>query len=221
MIFEDLGIIDYKEAWDYQLEIFNNTITHKKENLPTKNYVLICEHPHVITMGRNADDKNLLYDVNFLDTKSVKVYNIDRGGDITYHGYGQLVIYPIFDLESLHIGLKQYVYNLEEIVIQLLSSYGIQSQRLEKAPGVWISDKQGLNPDKKICAIGIRSSRYVTMHGLALNVLTDLSYFSLINPCGFVDKSVTSMQQELGRELILNDVKERISNLFVKIFLNV
>lgn len=221
MNFEDLGIIDYKKAWDYQLEIFNKTLKQKFDSEKTSNIVLFCEHPHVITLGRNAQANNLLFSENFLHQQNVSLYNIDRGGDITYHGYGQQVVYPILDLESLGIGIKQYVYNLEEVVIQLADQYGIHAQRLDGAPGVWIvPENQESGQVRKLCAIGIRSSRFVTMHGIALNVNTDLSYFSLINPCGFTDKGVTSFEKELGQKIDMEEVKKRFSNLFVKIFLN-
>lgn len=151
--------------------------------------------------------------------RGVELFQIDRGGDVTYHGYGQLVGYPIFDLESLHIGLRQYIFNLEEVIIELLKTYFIVAGRMQSAAGVWL-DFDDEAKARKICAIGVRSSRFVTMHGFALNVNTDLSYFSLINPCGFIDKGVTSMAKELGREIDMAEVKERIKDILEKMFLS-
>lgn len=219
MKFEDLGIINYKEAWDYQLSLFEKAIQQKKDNGFVENKILLCEHPHVITLGKNTESGNLLYNENFLKDKGVSIYQIDRGGDITYHGYGQLVVYPILDLESLNMGLKEYIFKLEEVVIQLLADYGIQAARAQAAPGVWIGDWNKAKESRKICAIGVKSSRYVTMHGLALNVSTDLSYFSLINPCGFIDRGVTSMMLETEKSISLEEVKSRFKDIFENIFL--
>ncbi len=162
-------------------------------------------------------DENLLFQESFLKEKGVSLFQIDRGGDITYHGPGQLVGYPIFDLESYNIGLRQYIFNLEEIIIRLLSSYNIQSERLNGAAGVWINTTIPSHT-RKIAAIGVRSSRFVTMHGFALNINTDLSYFSLINPCGFIDKGVTSMEKELGYKVDMEEVKDKMRRLFEEIF---
>lgn len=219
MIFEDLETIDYKVAWDYQLRLFNDAIEQKKNNQAVTNRVLFCEHPHVITLGKNAAIQNLLYNEDYLKHRGVSVYHIDRGGDITYHGLGQFVVYPILDLESLNIGLKEYIFRLEEVIIQLLNSYNVEASRMKTAPGVWIGDWDMISECRKICAIGVKSSRYVTMHGLALNISTDLSFFSLINPCGFVDRGVTSLEQETGKKITLNDVKTRFKDIFEKIFL--
>lgn len=219
MIYEDLATIEYGRAWEYQEQLFSNTINQKINDLPTDNTLLFCEHPHTITIGKHGKAENLLFNEQYLKEKGVSLFQIDRGGDITYHGPGQLVGYPIFDLESYGIGLKKYIFNIEEIIIRFLNSYNIQSGRLEGAAGVWI-DETDARRARKIAAIGVRSSRYVTMHGFALNVNTDLSYFSLINPCGFVDKGVTSMKQELGRKVDMEEVKVGMRRLFEEIFVS-
>ena len=168
----------------------------------------MCEHPHVYTLGRSGKEGNMLLSEEQLQKIGATLYHIDRGGDITYHGPGQLVCYPILNLEEFSLGLKEYVHLLEEAVIRVCASYGITAGRLEKATGVWL---EGDTPRaRKICAIGVRSSHFVTMHGLALNVNTDLRYFSYINPCGFIDKGVTSLQQELKREVPMEEVKQRL-----------
>ncbi|MDD3430820.1 MAG: lipoyl(octanoyl) transferase LipB [Bacteroidales bacterium] len=187
------GRIPYSEAWQKQTELFQSRITAKQQG---KNFLpdmlISCEHNPVYTLGKNGLSNNLLIGSIELEQKGVEFFKIDRGGDITYHGPGQLVVYPIVDLEHFGIGLKEYINSLEEAVIVFLKDRGIQAGRLKGATGVWLQ-----NPDRKICAIGVRCSRYITMHGLALNINTDLSYFRLINPCGFVDKGVTSLQQEM------------------------
>lgn len=218
MIYEDLKTIEYGKAWEYQQDLFAKNISLKNSVLPTTNYLLFCEHPHTITIGRNGKKENLLYQEHFLNERGVTLFQIDRGGDVTYHGFGQLVAYPIFDLETYQIGLRQYIFNIEEIIIRLLQSYNIQSERLDGAAGVWI-DTATPSLTRKIAAIGVRSSRFITMHGLALNVNTDLSYFSLINPCGFIDKGVTSMQKELGHSVDVEEVKQRMKALFEEVFI--
>ena len=169
---------------------------------------MLCEHPHVYTLGRSGKEANMLLDEEQLERIGATYYHIDRGGDITYHGPGQLVCYPILYLEDFHLGLKAYVHVLEEAVIRVCASYGVAAGRVDGATGVWL---EGDTPRaRKVCAIGVRSSHFVTMHGLALNVNTDLRYFSYIHPCGFVDKGVTSLQKELGREVPMGEVKERL-----------
>lgn len=217
MIIEDLKTIEYGRAWQYQQELFAHAIDLKNNNLETSSHLLLCEHPHVITIGKNGKEGNLLFGEAYLKEKGVSLFQIDRGGDITYHGYGQLVVYPIFDLETFGIGLRQYIHNVEQIIIRLLASYHIVAERLQGAAGVWI-DTATPGCTRKIAAIGVRSSRFVTMHGLALNVNTDLNYFSLINPCGFIDKGVTSMQKELGCQVDMDEVKQRITALFQEVF---
>lgn len=218
MIYEDLKTIEYGDAWDYQQQLFAEALNCKDKGIQTKNHLLFCEHPHTITIGKHGKQENLLFQESYLKEKGVSLFQIDRGGDITYHGPGQLVGYPIFDLESYDIGLRQYIFNVEEIIIRLLQSYNIQSERLDGAAGVWI-DTTIPSETRKIAAIGVRSSRFVTMHGFALNVNTDLSFFSLINPCGFVDKGVTSMEKELGYRIDMEEVKEKTKNLFEEIFI--
>lgn len=217
MIYKDLGNIEYGHAWEYQQELFTESLNRKDNRTQTENYLLFCEHPHVITIGKHGKHENLLYQERFLKEKGVSLFQIDRGGDITYHGPGQLVGYPIFDLEMYNIGLRQYIFNMEEVIIRFLASYNIQSERLQGAAGVWI-DTTIPAKTRKIAAIGVRSSRYVTMHGFALNINTDLSFFSLINPCGFVDKGVTSMEKELGHKVDMDEVKSKVRELFEEIF---
>lgn len=217
MIYEDLKVVPYKDAWEYQHQLFNAALNCKAEQKATENHLLFCEHQHVITIGKHGKHENLLFQESFLNDKGVELFRIERGGDVTYHGPGQLVGYPIFDLESYHIGLRQYIHNMEEIIIRLLSSYAIRAERLDGAAGVWI-DTEIPNRTRKIAAIGVRSSRFVTMHGFALNVNTDLSYFSLINPCGFVDKGVTSMEKELGHRIDMDEVKIKMKTLFEEVF---
>ena len=183
--------------------------------LPTQHFI-VCEHPHVYTLGKNGTENNLLINDEFLKKINASFYRIERGGDITYHGPGQLVGYPILDLERHDLSLKKYVFFLEEAIIQVLSNYGLDTSRMAGATGVWV-DAAGKNP-RKICAIGVRASRGVTMHGFALNVNTDLSYFSHINPCGFVDKGVTSMAKELQKSVDISEIKQKVFAEFGKFF---
>ena len=207
---EDWGVIDYAEAWKRQEELFDALVAAKQEGHPYVNRIVLCEHPHVYTLGRSGKLQNMLLSEAQLQRIGATLFHIDRGGDITYHGPGQLVCYPILNLEEFGLGLKEYVHLLEEAVIRVCASYGIEAGRVEKATGVWL-DGQGARA-RKICAIGVRSSHYVTMHGLALNVQTDLRYFSYINPCGFVDKGVTSLQQELGHPVSMDEVKSQLAD---------
>ena len=200
--------IPYAEAWQRQTEWFDELVAAKLEGRDYVNRVIFCEHPHVYTLGRSGKDTNMLLSEEQLHRLGATLYHIDRGGDITYHGPGQQVCYPIINLEDFGLGLKEYVHVLEEAVIRLCAAYGIQAGRVDKATGVWLDGDTARA--RKICAIGVRSSHYVTMHGLALNVNTDLRYFSYINPCGFVDKGVTSLQKELGREVPLAEVRQRL-----------
>lgn len=204
--FLDFGIAEYKETWDRQEKMLEDTIAIKlkHDSLPedqkpvTPNWLIFVEHPHVYTLGKSGDEKNLLLNYIQLQAKDATFFKTDRGGDITYHGPGQIVGYPIFDLENFGIGLRQYIYNIEEAIIRAVAEYGIKGERDPKATGVWID--VGKATARKICAIGVKSSRFVTMHGFALNVNTDLEYFKHINPCGFTDKAVTSLQKELGEK---------------------
>ncbi len=212
--YKDLGIIDYKEAWDYQEELFDEIVKNKKypkdnKDTDTPNYLLFCEHPHVYTLGKSGEQNNLLINDEFLKKINATYYKINRGGDITYHGPGQIVGYPIIDLESFNLTVKKYIYQLEEAIISLLKEYDIKGSRYQGGTGVWLDiDKPG--QARKICAIGVRASKFVTMHGFAFNVNTDLNYFNYINPCGFTDKGITSMQKELGQELDIEEVKRKL-----------
>ena len=198
LIFENLGIRDYKETWDYQEELFNKVLEEKSKDVQDIDHHLIfCQHPHVYTLGKSGDEQNLLLNYIQLQAKHAAFYKINRGGDITYHGPEQLVGYPILSLSHLKIGLKEYINKLEDVIIKSVAHWGIKGERLEDATGVWIDVKSKKNT-RKICAIGVRTSHWVTMHGFALNVNTDLSYFGHINPCGFIDKSVTSIEKEIG-----------------------
>lgn len=204
----DWSLISYSESWSRQTEWFDALVHAKLNGEPYENHIILCEHLHVYTLGRSGKENNMLLGEEQLKAIGATLYHIDRGGDITYHGPGQLVCYPILNLEEFGLGLKEYVHLLEEAVIHVCASYGIEAGRLEKATGVWL---EGNTPRaRKICAIGVRSSHYVTMHGLALNVNTDLRYFSYIHPCGFIDKGVTSLHKELGREVPMEEVKERL-----------
>lgn len=214
MNYIDWGIIPYAEAWDQQETIFNHIIETKKMEQATLELerVILCEHPHVYTLGKSGHVNNLLINEDFLTKINATFFKIDRGGDITYHGPGQLVGYPILDLDNHKVSLKEYIHIIEEAIILTIAEFGIIGTRLEGATGVWLD--VGKPGTRKICAIGVRASKFVTMHGFALNVNTDLSYFNHINPCGFVDKGVTSIQKEIREEVSMNKVK----NLFQQKF---
>lgn len=224
--FEDLGKVDYQKAWDYQTELFdasvNNKIANRKEEDETKHkkikhHLLFCEHPHVYTLGKSGDASHLLLQKDQLEKNNVQFYKINRGGDITYHGPGQIVGYPIFDLDQIFTDIHKYLRFLEDAVMMTIAEYGIKSERLEGLTGVWI-DPDHPAKARKICAMGVKCSRWVTMHGLALNVNTDLNYFNHIVPCGISDKQVTSMQKELGEEVNIEEVKEKLKNNIAKLF---
>lgn len=204
----DWNQVPYTEGWNRQTVLFDEIVAAKRAGTSYVNHIVFCEHPHVYTLGRSGKEANMLLGEEQLQRIGATLYHIDRGGDITYHGPGQQVCYPILNLEEFGLGLKEYVHLLEEAVIGVCASYGIEAGRVDKATGVWL-DGDTLRA-RKICAIGVRSSHYVTMHGLALNVNTDLRYFSYINPCGFVDKGVTSLQHEVRREVSMAEVKERL-----------
>lgn len=219
MKIDDWGLIDYNIAWDKQELIFRNTIDLKTKELATDDVLVLCEHPHVYTLGKSGDEHNMLLNYIQLQAAHAQFVKTNRGGDITYHGPGQLVGYPIFDLSNFKIGLKQYIYLVEEAIIRTLADYNIETTRLEGATGVWLDvDKPTC---RKISAIGVRSSKFVTMHGFALNINTDLTYFNHINPCGFIDKGVTSMQKELGKLIDMEEVKEKIIKQFNALFVSV
>jgi lipoyl(octanoyl) transferase len=215
--YQDLGRIAYSLALDKQNENFHQLLTYKEDGLKGENKLLFCEHDPVFTIGKSGKDSNLLVPELLLQQKGITLFHIDRGGDITYHGPGQITGYPIFDLDQFGIGLKKYVHTLEDIVIEFLSQYNIQAERLDGATGVWI-DANVAGSARKICAIGVKSSRFVTMHGFALNINTDMDYYSLINPCGFVDKGVTSLEKELGEKQDFNLAKNRLLTLFKQAF---
>lgn len=223
--FEDLGLIDYKEAWDYQENIFAEYLRFKALNrdlsadmqTEIEGKVIFCEHPHVYTLGKSGEQNNLLIADEFLKKIDATYYKINRGGDITYHGPGQIVGYPIIDLERFNLQVKQYIANLEQSIILTLSEFGIRSERLNGATGVWLDTNQP-QKTRKICAIGVKASRFITMHGFAFNVNTNLEYFNYINPCGFVDKGVTSMEKELGQKQDLNFVKQVLKQKMEEVF---
>ncbi len=221
VIFKDLGLISYQEAWDYQTKIHKKLIEKKLEarkskvKIQQKHHLIFCEHPPVYTLGKSGSDDNLLLDDPTLKKEGFEFYKINRGGDITYHGPGQLVVYPIFDLDCFFTDVHKYVRALEEVIIQMLDHYGLEAVRIKKYTGVWLP-----NPERKICAIGVHLSRWVTLHGLALNVKPTLSHFDNIIPCGITDadKAVTSMQKELPFEINMTEVKSKVKNLFREIF---
>ena len=210
MEIENWGVISYPEAWQRQTELFDELVNAKQEGRPYVNRIVFCQHPHVYTLGRHGKAANMLLSEEQLEHIGASLFHIDRGGDITYHGPGQLVCYPILILEDYHLGLKEYIQVLEEAVIRVCASYGIEAGRVKGATGVWLA--AGTPQERKICAIGVSSSHFVTMHGLALNVNTDLRYFSYIHPCGFMDKGVTSLQKELGCEVPMEEVAGRLQN---------
>ena len=218
-VFEDLGIIDYKKAWDYQEKLHQEIVNIKsgKINKEITNRIIFCEHPHVYTLGRSGKVNNLLINDDILNSINATYYRTNRGGDITYHGPGQIVGYPIFDLEQLKLGAKSYIFKLEESIIKVLKDYNLSAKRIKGATGVWINSESTGNA-RKICAIGIRISKYTTMHGFALNVNTDLKYFNYINPCGYTDKEVTSIKNEVGFTPAIEEVKKKILDYIINEF---
>jgi len=220
--FQDWGLLDYQQAWDRQEQVFADTVYAKIQNrnnsteYPVENHLIFVEHPHVYTLGKSGKPENLLLDESGLIDKNATYYKINRGGDITYHGPGQIVAYPILDLDNFFTDIHLYLRTLEEAVILTLADYGINSGRYEGYTGVWLdSDKEQA---RKICALGVRCSRWVTMHGLAFNVNTDLSYFKNIVPCGIDDKDVTSMERELGYKLDIEEVKQKLKSHIAMLF---
>jgi lipoyl(octanoyl) transferase len=213
----DLGRIDYPEALKRQTDAFDALLAAKANGTEEKSCLFFCEHNPVMTLGKSGHESNLLIPETLLQNRGIEFFHINRGGDITYHGPGQITGYPVFDLDYWHLGLKQYIHQLEETVIRFLALYGIKGERLEGATGVWL-DPQVKGRARKICAIGVKSSRFVTMHGFALNINTDLSYFTLINPCGFVDKGVTSLEKELGEKQDFELAKSQLHTLFAEMF---
>lgn len=207
--FTDLGLKEYKSCWDYQENKLNAIIAEKRASQkPTAlNEFILVEHPHVYTLGKSGDEKNMLANIDFLKKIEATYFKINRGGDITYHGPGQLVGYPIIDLEYYHLGVREYIAKMEDAIIATLAEYDLEAGRKEGATGVWLQADHKVRA-RKICAIGVRVSRFVTMHGFALNVNTDMRYYNYINPCGFASSAVTSIQQELGQEIPMNEVKK-------------
>lgn len=218
---EDLGTKDYKDTWDYQEDVFAKVVEQKKQKrdnpeIETDNYFLFVEHPHVYTLGKSGDISNLLLSEKQLVDKGATFYKINRGGDITYHGPGQIVGYPILDLENFFTDIHKYLRLLEETIILVLADYGLKGVRSEGETGVWLD--VGTPFARKICAMGVRASRWVTMHGFALNVNSDLGYFDNIIPCGIRGKGVTSLHVELGREVDEDEVREKILKHFSELF---
>ena len=217
--YKDLGLISYTDALKIQEEYFNQNIEEKKStgNNNTKNTLLFCEHKHVYTLGKSGAENNLLINDKFLKSINAEYYKSSRGGDITYHGPGQIVGYPIFDLEKFDMLARKYIFNLEQVIIDTLVEYNINSERLEGATGVWL-DTDKPTKTRKICAIGVKVSRWISMHGFAFNVNTDLSYFNHINPCGFTDRGVTSLQKELGKKIDFKEVETKLLTNFQNVF---
>ena len=218
----NLGLVDYKKAWDIQEKYFKQAIDRKiairnGENLPPpSNYLILCEHPNVYTIGKSGKEENLLLSSDEVKSKEATFYKINRGGDITYHGPGQLVVYPILDLDQFFTDIHKYMRFLEQAVINTLLKFGIQSSRIDGMTGVWIDS--ALPSARKICAMGVKSSRWVTMHGIGFNINTNLDFFSHIVPCGIDDKAVTSMQKELGIEVDMQEVENIIIEQFKSLF---
>ncbi len=225
ILFERLGLIDYKVAWDYQEKLFNSILELKAHNrnaapedqVKTHNCLIFCSHPHVYTLGKSGHETNMLLNEAGLQAKGAAFYRINRGGDITYHGPGQVVAYPIIDLDNFFTDIHKYLRFLEEAVILTLQEYGLEAGRIQGLTGVWLDHEAQVNP-RKICAMGVKCSRWVTMHGLALNVNTDLEYFNNIVPCGIADKQVTSLAKELGHEVPLTDVEEKLKLHLAQLF---
>lgn len=225
VVYKDIGVNDYKETWDFQAGIFQKLVDSKSSvNLITetgKNVLpgtmIFVEHPHVYTLGKSGSENNLLLDYIQLQAKDASFYKIDRGGDITYHGPGQIVGYPIFDLDVIKIGLKEYISRLEDVIIRTIAEFEITGSRLDGGTGVWL-DPEIPGKARKICAIGVKASRYITMHGFAFNVNTDLTYFNHINPCGFTDKGVTSLEKESGQKQDFDSVKKSVKKHLQDVF---
>lgn len=219
----DLGLVEYTKAWDFQTELFQSILAVKNTNRDrpesdqriTENHLLLCEHPPVVTLGKSGDPKNLLASTEQLAGYGASYVNTNRGGDITFHGPGQLVVYPVIDLENFFTDINRYMRGLEEAVIRTLHTYQIEGSRVPGLTGVWIQDSRA---PRKICAMGVKTSRWVTMHGLALNVNVDLRYFELIVPCGIQDKEVTSMKKERGSDFSMAELKTRLTENLLSVF---
>lgn len=223
--YKDLGTMPYKECWQLQQALFEQRLETRRRGEKGEDCgtILTVEHPPVYTLGKSGKQSNMLIPQSYLESLGAEFFHIDRGGDITFHGPGQIVCYPILDIEQLGIGLRRYIEILEEAVIVTVAHYGITAERLAGATGVWICDREGDGEPKnwrKICAIGVRASHFVTMHGLALNVATDLKWFTMINPCGFVDKGVTSISKEIGEIVDFEEVKQLLVATLTKLLLD-
>ena len=222
IVVKDLGVLSYEDSWELQKTIFENIISQKiknrtlKKKNKTDNYLLIVEHKPIFTIGKSGDTSNLLLDTKQLKSKNIEFKKINRGGDITFHGSGQVVGYPILDLDNFFTDIGQYLRTLEEVIISAIGFFGLKGYRINGETGVWVKDK--LNSDKKICAFGIKASRWVTMHGFALNVNTDLKYFDYIVPCGISDKGVTSLEETLNKKVTTKMVKQKIYENFARLF---
>ena len=222
VVVKDLGVLSYEDSWEHQKTIFDNIISQKiknrtlKKKNKTDNYLLIVEHKPIFTIGKSGDTSNLLLDTRQLKSKNIEFKKINRGGDITFHGSGQVVGYPILDLDNFFTDIGQYLRTLEEVIISSIGFFGLKGYRINGETGVWVKDK--LNSDKKICAFGIKASRWVTMHGFALNVNTDLKYFDYIVPCGISDKGVTSLEETLNKKITTKMVKQKIYENFARLF---
>ncbi len=218
-----IGLIEYKQAWDYQESLFDEIVAIKEKNRkaevkdPSHNYLLFCEHPHVYTIGKSGKEDNLLISEEFLKSKGASLFKINRGGDITYHGPGQIVGYPILDLDNFGVSIKNYIYGIEDVIINTLKHYDITATRSDGATGVWLDADDPIKA-RKICAIGVRTSHWVSMHGFAFNINTNLDYFGYIVPCGIQGKSVTSLSKELGKEVDITEVQELLMKEFSNVF---
>lgn len=216
--FKNWGLIDFKTAWERQEFLLDSIIRDKRQSIPTKNYLIFCQHPHVYTLGKSGNKKNLLLNDFELERSGVDYYKINRGGDITYHGPGQLVIYPIFDLDNFFTDIHKYLRFLEDIVINVLKKFLVNGVRISGSTGVWVPPKGKNLTHRKICAMGVRASRWVTMHGIAFNVDVDLSYFNNIIPCGIQNKGVTSLKNELDKNVSLEKVEKIFKSEFSEVF---
>lgn len=217
IILQDLGYAHFKPVWEFQEKLLQQKIKAKQSNLNETDFLIFVEHPPVFTLGKNGKEKNLLISEKLLEDKGIEFFHINRGGDITFHGPQQLVGYPVFDLDNYKTDLGWYLRSLEEVIILTIGEYGIKGERSPGETGVWL-DSKIIGKERKICAMGIRCSRWVTMHGFALNVNVDLNYFNFITPCGIQNKQVTSIQKELGRYIPMNEVKEKIRKNFELVF---
>jgi lipoyl(octanoyl) transferase len=228
IIFKDLGVMDYQSAWDYQEQLLQENVKMKSlvysqepgvvaAEPDTRHHLLFVEHPPVYTLGKSGSIENVLITEEMRTAKGIEFFRTNRGGDITFHGPGQIVGYPILDLEKFYTDIGKYLRNIEEVIILTLKEYGIEAGRSAGETGVWI-DPEIKGKERKICAIGVRSSRWITMHGFALNVNTDLNYFNFIIPCGITNKQVTSLEKELGKKIDFEEAKEKVKNNFAKVF---